>query len=89
MVSLVSPEAKSPSKQETGKRSSRMEGLPVQTLGSTVMCSNFVRFSPPYFLAVDHDPSLSKTVSPNIFELCEATQRVVWTNAVNRKASVI
>ena len=44
---MVSPEAKSPSSRETGKRSPRMQGLPVQTLGSTVIRSNFMRYSPP------------------------------------------
>ncbi len=47
MVSLVSPDARSPSNRETGNRSPRMQGLPVQTCGSTVMRSNFTVFTSP------------------------------------------
>jgi uncharacterized protein (UPF0332 family) len=40
--SFVSPEARRPSKRETGKRSPRMHGLPVQILGSIVIRLNFI-----------------------------------------------
>jgi hypothetical protein len=40
MDSPGSPEASEPSKRETGKRSPRMQGFPVQTPGLKVILSN-------------------------------------------------
>src|SRR5271167_126333 len=44
MFSRVSPEARRPSRRETGNRRPRMHGFPVHTFGSTVIRSNFIVF---------------------------------------------